>query len=132
MIIGDRVDKIEAEIKERKAHEGLKLNILIKGVREIEGGRLAFEYEYTTLYEGVGTIKISGEMYAEEDDKTRKRLLDNWKNGKKIEKDYMERLLNAINYSATAHATLVARVLNYPPPMLPPRLGLRSRTEEKK
>ncbi len=132
MIIGDRVDKIEAEIKERKAHKGLKLNITLTDLTETREGRLLFKYVYTSEYDGVGYITIHGEMLAEEDDKTKKTLLDDWKNGKKVKKEYMERLLNAINYSATSHATLIARVLSYPPPLVPPRLGLRTRPKSKK
>ena len=130
MIIGDRVDAVEAEIKERKPHKGIKLNIVLTDMKELEGKRIAIGYEYTTTYDGVGYIKVKGEMYAEEDDKTRKKLLSEWKKGRKVPKDYMERLLNTINYTGTSHATLIARVLNYPPPLMPPRLGLAEKKKK--
>ena len=124
MIIGDRVNKIEAEIKERKAHEGLSLNILLKDVREA-GKNIEFDYVYVVEYKGVGKISIHGTMVAEEEGKQKKKILDEWKKNKKVPNDYMERLLNAINFAATAHATIVARVLSYAPPLIPPKLSLK-------
>ena len=130
MIIGDRVDKIEAEIKERKPHEGLKLNIGIRGVEKKEN-QILIRYAYEVVYEGVGVIRVEGVVMAEEDEKKTKEILESWEKKKKLPNDYMERLLNAINYTCTSHATIVARVLNYPPPLTPPRLTIRENKNKK-
>lgn len=126
MIVGDRVTKIESEIKERKAHNGLKLNIAIKDVSS-ENDRVVFDYLYEVTYTDVGYIKIFGKMFANEEEKLEKEIHDSWKKNKKIPEEYMEKLLNAINFTATSHATLVARVMNYSPPLIPPRLTMKKK-----
>ncbi len=131
MILGDKVDKITAEIKERKPHEGIRLNIGISDVSKNEN-QLSIKYRYEVSYEGVGYISIEGTVIAEEDEKTTNEILESWKSKGAVPKSYMERLLNAINFSGTSHATIVARVLNYPPPLTPPRLTISERKEEPK
>ncbi len=128
MFIGDRVDKIEAELKERKPHKGIKVRINIINVRE-DQDNLLFEYEYIVDYVEVGAIKIRGVVFAQEEKEEKEKILEGWKKNKKIEDSYMERLLNVINYAATSHAIIIARVLNYPPHFIPPRLSLRRKKE---
>ena len=129
MLLGDRVVKIEAEIKEIKPHRGLKINIAIRDVKR-NGKRLSIDYLYSVNYgEDIGYINIHGRMFAEEEEKEAKKLEEAWKKDGKLPKQYMEKLLNAINYTCSSHATIVARVLNYLPPLIPPKLAVK---EEKK
>ena len=121
MIIGDRVNGVEAKINERKNFEGLSIAIKINDVKE-EDGRLVFDYTYRVEYtKDVGYITINGQMFAQEDKKLTKEILDGWKKENKIPDSYDERLLNAINYAASSHAVIVARVLSFAPPFIPPR-----------
>ena len=44
-----------------------------------------------------------------------KEILDKWKKEKKLSAKENARILNAVSYVGTAHAVLVARLINYPP-----------------
>lgn len=128
MIIGDKVSKVEADIKDRKQHKGVKLNIVVKGVKEAEDNRIGFDYLYDVSYgDDIGYIKVEGTMFAQEEEGMRDKILRDWKDKKKIADNYMERLLNAINFSATAHSTIIARVLSYSPPLVPPKITVNKK-----
>ncbi len=121
MIVGDRVNGIEAKLNKRSGFEGLSISIKVNDVKE-DGDRLVFDYTYRVDYtKDVGYIQINGEMFAQEDEELTKKILDGWKKNNRIIDEYDERLLNAINYAASAHSVIVARVLSFAPPIIPPR-----------
>jgi hypothetical protein len=119
MIIGDRVDKIDASINERKEHEGMNVSINITDVKDLGQGLIEYHYIYTVEYKGVGSMTLRGVLIGRDEPE---EVLKEWNKNKKLSKEQMERLLNIINYIGSVHGTLVARVLNYRPPILPPRI----------
>ena len=121
MIVGDRVNGIEAEIKDRSAQPNLNIGFKITDVREIEGG-VEYDYEYTVNYGEAGRIVIKGTLVGRDEPQ---EILESWKKDKKIPPKEMERLINVINYLGSVHGTLVARVLNYRPPLVPPRISVK-------
>ncbi len=127
MILGDRVNKVEVEAKDRTKYEGLKINIKIEDVKETKDGKLEFYYTTAYDYGPMGYMKISGTILAEEEKKERKRLLDSWKKNKSLPKDYLEKLLNVINFVDSAHGTIIARVVNIRPPIRAMRLTIKEK-----
>ena len=126
-IIGDRVDGIEAKVKERGRWQGLKVNIALTSLKEREDGLLEFGYTYRVVYgdEEKAYIQIEGILIAREEDEERKKaLLEEWEKNKRVPAEQAQGLLNAINYVCSAHGTIIARVLSYAPPLIPPRLRL--------
>ena len=121
MIVGDRVNAIEAEVKDRNAQEGMNIGFTIKDVRK-NGDLVEYDYEYNVSYGDAARITIRGTIIGRDEPK---EILEGWKKNKQIPPKEMERLVNIINYLGSVHGTLVARVLNYRPPMVPPRLSVK-------
>ncbi|MBN2478100.1 hypothetical protein JXB01_02300 [Candidatus Micrarchaeota archaeon] len=124
MIVGGKVVAVEGTKDKEEAIKGLNINI---GFEEIEfkGENIDIKYTYVVTYnENVGQLKITGYLYLKEDKKKVKEIEEGWKKNKKMPEEYAASLLTAINYSGSANGTLIARVLNLSPPLVPPRLEL--------
>jgi len=128
MIVGNRVTSIEAKRGENEI-KGLDIRIGFKDVRE-NNEILEIDYEYVASYrEDAGEIKIAGTIFAKENEKTKKAILDAWKKDKRLPEDYMETALNNVNFMGAANGTIIAKVLNTAPPLLPPRLKMQKKSE---
>lgn len=129
MIVGNRVISIEAKRGEKEI-KGLDIRIGFKEVRENKNDNdiLDIDYEYIASYrEDAGEIKITGTIFAKEDEKTKKAILDAWKKNNRLPEDYMESALNNVNFMGAANGTIIAKVLNIAPPLLPPRLKMQKK-----
>jgi len=131
-IFGDRVDGIEARVHKRERWSGLSINISMRDVKEGANGVVEFHYAYAATYgDKVAEIKIEGVMFARFDsDEEKEKVLNLWKEKKKVPKEHLAVLLNAINYACSAHGTIIARVLNFAPPLIPPRLRVEAGGEK--
>ncbi|MEM4331450.1 MAG: hypothetical protein QXI89_01660, partial [Candidatus Anstonellales archaeon] len=78
-----------------------------------------YHYVYTVEYKGVGSITLKGVLFGRDEPKD---VVEQWKKNKKLDKEQTERLINIINYLGSSHGTLIARVLNYRPPIVPPKI----------
>lgn len=122
MIVGDRVKKVEGEVFKRERFQNLSINISVKEVRE-EGGNLVIDYIYEARYEPEKAyLKIEGEVFDKEEKNKRKEILEKWQKDKVLPDDYLGYLMTAINFICSAHGTLLARILGYTPPLVPPRI----------
>ncbi|MEM4335929.1 MAG: hypothetical protein QXL47_02940 [Candidatus Anstonellales archaeon] len=130
MIVGNRVSSIEAKRGEKEI-KGLDIRIGFKDVRESKNeDMIEIDYEYIAAYrEDAGEIKIGGTIFAKENEKTKKAILDAWKKDKKLPDEYMEVALNNINFMGAANGTIIAKVLNTAPPLIPPRLRMQKKSE---
>jgi hypothetical protein len=124
MIVGGKIDSVEAIKKSEDPLKGLNINIIMDDVK-VKGENVEMAYTYTVTYdEGIGELKMKGVLYAKEEKKLAKEIEDEWKKSKKLPDAYAEGILNAINYNGSANGTMVARVLNLSPPLIPPRIQL--------
>lgn len=124
MIVGGKIDSVEAVKKSEEPLKGLNINIIMDDVK-VKGENVEMSYTYTVSYdENVGELKMKGVLYAKEEKKLAKEIDDEWKKSKKLPDSYAEGILNAINYNGSANGTMVARVLNLSPPLIPPRIQL--------
>lgn len=127
MIIGGKVNSVQAKKLKEEQAQGLSVNMDVKGVTE-EGGKLVVEYEYTIKYEpGVAEMVVNGVIYAQEDEASRKAILKEWKENKKLIPSFAEDALTAVNYSATSTGTLLSYCVGLGAPLNVPRI----RVEEK-
>jgi hypothetical protein len=130
MIVGDRISKIDAQINPNTAFSGFKIDIKMGDARREGKDRLLVDYIYTLDYEKMGKIVISGTVI-EADEQKIPKLEETWRKEKKLPNEYLEELLNIINFLGSAHGTIIARVLNVRPPIIPPKLSIGA-VEEKK
>jgi len=123
MIVGDRVNKIDADIDTAKSFEGFKIDIKMGEARK-EGERLLINYIYTVDYGAVGKVSLYGTV-VEGDPKVVSLQEDTWTKTKRLTPEYMEQLVNIINFLGSAHGTVVSRVLNVRPPIIAPKLAVK-------
>jgi hypothetical protein len=121
MIVGDRVDYIEANIKSRIQNAGMNISMRLLDVKK-KDDMLEYYYEYNVDYKDAGHIMIKGAIIGKNEPE---EIFANWEKNKKVSAEQMQKLVNMINYVGSAHGTLVARVLNFRPPMIPPKLSVK-------
>ncbi len=124
MIVGGKIEHVEATKKSENKIDGLSINIALEDIK-VKGEEIEVHYTYVANYDkDIGGITIKGVIYTKEDKKLAKEIGDNWKKDgqKKLPPEYASSLLSAINYTGSANGTLVARVLNLSPPLVPPKL----------
>jgi len=124
MIVGDRVNKIEADISATANYEGFKIDIKMGDVRKEAADRLLISYIYTVDYGALGKVSLYG-VVVEGDPKVIPNLEDTWTKTKRLPPEYMEQLVNVINFLGSAHGTIVSRVLNVRPPIIAPKLAVK-------
>jgi hypothetical protein len=123
MIVGDRINRIDAQINADAPFSGFKIDIKMGDVRKDAKDRLLVDYVYTLDYDKLGKVLLYGTVF-ESDAKRIPALEDSWKKNKRLPREYIEELVNIINFVGSAHGTIVTRVLNIRPPILPPKLSI--------
>jgi len=122
MIVGNKIIYIEAKKEKDEPPSGFKVDMKIEDVK-FENGELIVKYSYTANYEGdVGSIKIVGIARAREENG--EKIAEEWKKTGKLPENLGERFANFINLSGSTNGTLIAKVLNMMPPLIPPRLRI--------
>lgn len=129
MIVGDRINRIDAQINPDAPFNGFKIDIKMGEVKKEGKDRMLVDYIYTVDYDKVGKLMLYGTVF-ETDEKKIPQLEESWKKNKRLPNDYVEEMINIINFVGSAHGTIVARVLNIRPPIIPPKLSLGT-VEEK-
>ena len=123
-IKGMMITKAEIVRDKNVIPKGLGIHMNIEDV-ELEGELIQIRFTYIADYtEDVAKLTISGVMSVKEEKKLRDKILKVWKDKKKLEDEFAEEVLNNINFACGAHGTLIARVVNLQPPMMPPRIRL--------
>lgn len=130
-IVGFNFTKIQVEKNEvAKGKINVSNNISISSVDEksLSLGSdkqkvLAFTFEFGSTYEpDIGHIKFTGEVLFIEDSKKVKEILDNWKKDKKLPKEIMANILNAILTKCHIHSLIMSEQVNLPPPIPLPKI----------
>ena len=125
MITGGRIDGIEGKREGNEEMKGLSININIDNIKA-EGEDLEITYTYQANYnDNLGYIKLKGVLIAKEDKKMIKDIKESWEKSKQLPESYAETVINVVNYSGSANGTLVARVLNFSAPLVPPRIQIQ-------
>lgn len=88
--------------------------------------KFTYRADYKT---NAGYILIKGELVAKENKETIKKVEEGIKN-KILPHDYMQSMVNTINYFGTTNATVIATVLNTMPPIKMPILKFKQKNEQ--
>ena len=135
MIVGFGFTKLSAEKGEQpKGKIDINNNVTVKDVKEADislgkGNQnvLKFMFEFTSKYgPNVGTILFEGELLYLEDSKKTKEILSMWKKDKKIPKELMGSLLNAILTKCNVKALILSQEVNLPPPVPLPKVRVEA------
>lgn len=124
-VTGMRITAAEITRSKNEVPTGLSINMSINNVR-MDGEQLEIAFAYRADYaENVGMLRIEGSMLVmPSSKKAAEDMVKQWKDKKKLDDDVSEDVLNNINFACGAHGTLMARVVNLQPPMMPPRIRL--------
>lgn len=124
MIVGGRIISVEAKRNNDAEIRGLDINIAVDDVKA-DGEKVDISYTYKVAYqEDVGSLTITGVLNAKEEPKSAREIADTWKKEKKLPDAFAELVLNTVNFTCGTNGTLVVRVVNLSPPMIPPRIQI--------
>jgi len=124
-ITGLRITAAEVTREKNEVPKGIGINMSINAVRQ-DGDQAEIVFTYRAEYtENVGLLRLEGVMNIKPENKKKlDEIIKGWKDKKKLDDDIAEEILNNINFACGAHGTLMARVVNLQPPMMPPRIKL--------
>lgn len=130
-IIGFNFNKI---LVERKKMVGGKINISnnvsIRNVEEADlpiknkDAVLKFNYTFSSKYDPeIGVIEIEGDVLFLEKEEIIQEILKNWKKDRKIQRDVMSIILNAVLNKCNIEALILSRDMNLPAPIPLPKVS---------
>ncbi|MBR9690533.1 hypothetical protein GOV08_02500 [Candidatus Woesearchaeota archaeon] len=131
-IVGFLFTKMNAEKKEGvKGKINISNNISIKDVAQAKvsfGAKdqqgIGFHFHFKSKYEPkAGEISFDGNVLYLIDKKDAKKILDNWKKDKKIEKTVMRNILNTVLTRCNIQALILSKEIGLPPPIPLPKVG---------
>ena len=124
-ITGMRITAAEVTREKNEVPRGISINMSINAVRQ-DGDQAEIVFTYRAEYaDNVGLLRLEGILYAKPESKKQlDDIVKGWKDKKKLDDEFAEEVLNNINFACGAHGTLMARVVNLQPPMMPPRIRL--------
>ncbi len=124
MIVSGKINSVEARRDSDEPMVGLSINITMDDVK-VNGKRVEVYYTYAAKYDkDVGMLKMSGVLYANEEEKLSKKIKERWEKDKKLPEEFAEIILNTVNFTCSTNGILAVRVVNLSPPMMPPRITI--------
>jgi hypothetical protein len=123
-ILGIRLGKIEANKDNDRQITGVDIDIRIENV-EAKNGTATISFAYTATYRpDIGIMKIGGSLFLSDTPQNSKKLADEWKAKKLLNREITEPVLNLINATASVNGVLISRAINLSPPLVPPKIQL--------
>jgi len=118
------IDVVASDAKKSSSETPLNINtnISYRDVRQ-DAGRLFVDFDYVAAYAPDGSyVRLGGRAVFIGPEV--KGAHDEWTKSSRISGEAGQYIVNAIHYSASINAVLVARALNMTPPLLLPTLTL--------
>ncbi len=132
-VVGFNFNKINVEKLEPASGKiNISNNVSLKDVHEADLSvgsskqkAVKFEFEFISKYEPkVGKILLGGEiLYLEETAKI-KKIMDDWKKSKRVEKDIMTSILNTVLSKCNIQALILSQDVNLPSPIPLPKVKM--------
>lgn len=130
MITRIRITDIDAKRVPEQRVQGFDVRFNIEK-SEVVNDEIRVRFAYEANYKGgSGHIRLKGELVSKEDKETTKKVEEELKAGK-LPAEYMQRVVNAVNYYGTTNATVVASVIDIVPPIRMPNLQFKQAPEKK-
>lgn len=125
------VTSIEAKKNIDKKSTNFEVFFNIEDVK-VEDDAINVKFNYRAKYNNDGGhIAIKGELSAKENKETIKKIQAGLKD-KMFPPEYLQRIINTINYFGSSNATVVASVINLIPPIKLPVLKLNQKKTNNK
>ncbi len=136
-IVGFNYTKISIERKPGTAQGRVNINnnVSIKAIEktdiafgpetqgDLKFSGLRFSFEFVSKYDpDIGEINLGGDVLYMDDEKKVKEILNEWKKEKKVSKELMTNIVNAILMKCNIQALILSQELNLPAPIPLPRV----------
>ena len=134
--VGFKFTKMSAE-KKNVSEQNIRIenNVGITNVEESsvldpKKSLLRFEFAFTCKYDpGLGNIELYGEIVEMFDKELSVKVLDSWKNEKKLHPDIMAKILNNVLSRANIEAIIISKELGLPSPIAMPKVEVKPKSE---
>ena len=136
-IVGFNFNKIDVEKKDNVGGKiNISNNVSIKNVVDTDLSlgtekqkAIKFVFEFTSKYEPeLGKILLGGEVLFLDEAAKIKKITDDWKKDKRVEKELMTSILNTVLARCNIQALILSQEVNLPSPIPLPRV--KSEEEE--
>ncbi len=140
-IVGFNFIKIEVEKKNSSAGKiNISNNVSIKEVTDTDLSlgtekqkAIKFVFEFVSTYEPkIGKILFGGEVLFMDEASKVKKIMDEWKKNKRVEKALMSTILNAVLTKCNVQALILSQEVNLPSPIPMPKVKMDATEPEKK
>ena len=132
-IVGFSFSRMEVEKKEAPAGKvSISNNVSIKDITDADlhlgtakQKAIKFNFEFTTKYDpSVGKIVFTGDVIYLEDAKLIQGIVEDWKKSKKIDRNVMTNVLNAVLSKCNVQALILSQEVNLPSPIPLPKVKM--------
>ena len=121
MITHGKIVEVKATKMKDAAMTGMSVNVSIDSV-VTEGNQVKISYTYDIDYkEGIASMSVKGELFADAKSDLGKKLTDGWKKNKQLPADAVEEVITALTYAGSSIGTLLAFAININAPINIPR-----------
>ncbi len=127
MIVGGRFLTVSCAKHRDAPIAAVNIDISISNITLRTDGDMEIRYIYTVRYEdSIGELRIEGVLYNREEDlQYAQKIASSFANDRRaLPQDFLERMVNTINYICSINSTLPLRLIDLAPPILPPTLTI--------
>jgi hypothetical protein len=123
---GIRFYRVNAESSSDDNFTKLAVNVDISDLK-VNGDGLRIDFSYAVDYQpGIAKLKFDGYALLGGTRAELDSAQNGWKKDRSLPRDIAEPLVNIIKFSAETNGVLVAKALNMVPPLLAPKIDLKS------
>ena len=130
--VGFKFNKMSAE-KKNVSEQNIRIennvgiiNVEESSVLDPKKSLLRFDFVFTCKYEpGLGNIELSGELVEMFEKDLSTKVLESWKNEKRLHQEIMAKILNSVLTRANIEAIIISRELGLPSPIAMPKVEIK-------
>ena len=139
-IVGFNFKRIDVEKKSGASGKiNISNNVAIKDVKDTDlsiGSEkqkaVKFEFEFVSKYDpNIGKILLGGDVLFLADTATIKKILDDWKKNKSVQKEIMSDVLNTVLSKSNVQALILSQEVNLPSPIPLPKVKVGDEAKAK-
>jgi hypothetical protein len=116
--------RIEAQRDSMNLADSMDIGVDIPKLRKVPNG-IEASYSFTARYgPRVGYLTMSGTVLISDTDANIKKIMVRWQKERTVDRSLAREMTNLITYVSSVNGVLVAKALNFNPPLMPPNFKL--------
>ncbi|MFH1394032.1 MAG: hypothetical protein ABIH29_04080 [Candidatus Micrarchaeota archaeon] len=118
------LQRVEAQRDSQNVANTMDVAVDIPKLKKVREG-IEATYSYTTQYgPRVGYLKMSGTLIISDTDANLDRIMERWQKQRTVDDMLARQMASLITYVSSVNGVLVAKALNFNPPVMPPDLKI--------